>query len=226
MPGHPHPSCCTLICSQAPCSPPFPQPRYSIFRLFDDVLLLGKGGCVKLAAAGLAAVHAGASSGPAAWPLHVYSSPPDSPGSVSSRPCRRRMVYLGPSRLALPYFETIGFALPPNENPAGGLVLARRCASPVHLHGTATPLARLLITPARSIHFTTHAVPHSSTPRLCHGRDCWLGATCRRRPLPALRPQHPVAVPWPRLGATALQAGGQGCAACCPDQSRDALQCH
>ncbi|PRW59962.1 white-brown complex 30 [Chlorella sorokiniana] len=48
-------------------------PRYSIFRLFDDVLLLGKGG---------------------------------------------RMVYLGPSRLALPYFETIGFTLPPNENPA------------------------------------------------------------------------------------------------------------
>lgn len=32
---------------------------------------------------------------------------------------RRRMVYLGPSRLALSYFETIGFAVPPNENPAG-----------------------------------------------------------------------------------------------------------
>lgn len=50
------------------------QPRYSIFRAFDDVLLLGKGG---------------------------------------------RQVYLGPSRLALPYFESLGFTLPPNENPAG-----------------------------------------------------------------------------------------------------------
>ena len=49
------------------------------------------------------------------------------------------MVYLGPSRLALPYFETIGFALPPNENPAGGLLLARHCASPAHLHGRAMP---------------------------------------------------------------------------------------
>ena len=31
-------------------------------------------------------------------------------------PCR--MVYLGPSHLALPYFESLGFALPHNENPA------------------------------------------------------------------------------------------------------------
>lgn len=42
---------------------------------------------------------------------------------------RRRMVYLGPSRLALSYFETIGFALPPNENPAGGWALTLLCAS-------------------------------------------------------------------------------------------------
>jgi hypothetical protein len=45
--------------------------------MFDDVMLLGKGG---------------------------------------------RLVFLGPSRLALPYFESLGFALPPNENPAGGWV--------------------------------------------------------------------------------------------------------
>ena len=41
---------------------------------------------------------------------------------------RRRMVYLGPSRLALSYLETIGFALPPNENPAGGWALTLLCA--------------------------------------------------------------------------------------------------
>jgi len=52
-----------------------PQPRFSIFRMFDDVVLLGKGG-------GLA--------------------------------------YVGPSRLALPYLQSLGFRLPPNENPAGG----------------------------------------------------------------------------------------------------------
>lgn len=49
------------------------QPRYSIFSLFDDVMLLCKGG---------------------------------------------RLAYLGPSRLALPYLESAGFQLPPNENPA------------------------------------------------------------------------------------------------------------
>lgn len=51
-----------------------PQPRFSIFRMFDDVLLLGKGG---------------------------------------------HLAYAGPSRLALRYLESLGFALPPNENPAG-----------------------------------------------------------------------------------------------------------
>mmetsp|Transcript_27903 Transcript_27903/g.78895 ORF Transcript_27903/g.78895 Transcript_27903/m.78895 type:complete len:821 (-) Transcript_27903:596-3058(-) len=49
------------------------QPRFSIFQLFDQVLLLGRGGY---------------------------------------------QVYLGPSSLALPYFESKGFCLPPNENPA------------------------------------------------------------------------------------------------------------
>lgn len=49
------------------------QPRYSIFTLFDDVMLLAKGG---------------------------------------------RLAYLGPSRLALDYFSSLGFDLPPNENPA------------------------------------------------------------------------------------------------------------
>eukprot|EP00191_Tetraselmis_sp_GSL018_P005067 CAMPEP_0177612188 /NCGR_PEP_ID=MMETSP0419_2-20121207/21039_1 /TAXON_ID=582737 /ORGANISM="Tetraselmis sp., Strain GSL018" /LENGTH=1045 /DNA_ID=CAMNT_0019108263 /DNA_START=510 /DNA_END=3647 /DNA_ORIENTATION=+ len=49
------------------------QPRYSVFELFDQVLLLGAGG---------------------------------------------HQVYLGPSSLALPYFESKGFSLPPNENPA------------------------------------------------------------------------------------------------------------
>lgn len=49
------------------------QPRFSIFSLFDDVMLLCKGG---------------------------------------------KLAYLGPSRLALPYMESIGFVLPPNENPA------------------------------------------------------------------------------------------------------------
>ena len=49
------------------------QPRFSIFSLFDDAMLLCKGG---------------------------------------------KLAYLGPSRLALPYMESIGFVLPPNENPA------------------------------------------------------------------------------------------------------------
>lgn len=29
-----------------------------------------------------------------------------------------RTVFLGPSSLALPYFQTLGFVLPPHENPA------------------------------------------------------------------------------------------------------------
>jgi len=49
------------------------QPRYSLFTLFDDVLLLGKGG---------------------------------------------KAVYLGPSAGAKPYFESLGFEMPVNENPA------------------------------------------------------------------------------------------------------------
>lgn len=49
------------------------QPRYGIFVLFDEVLLLGKAG---------------------------------------------RTVFQGPSPAALPYFNTLGFELPPNENPA------------------------------------------------------------------------------------------------------------
>ncbi|KAK9803611.1 hypothetical protein WJX72_004863 [[Myrmecia] bisecta] len=49
------------------------QPRYSIFTLFHEVLLLGMAG---------------------------------------------RTVFLGPSRAALPYFQSLGFVLPPNENPA------------------------------------------------------------------------------------------------------------
>mmetsp|Transcript_9576 Transcript_9576/g.25930 ORF Transcript_9576/g.25930 Transcript_9576/m.25930 type:complete len:809 (-) Transcript_9576:601-3027(-) len=49
------------------------QPRYSLFTLFDDVLLLGKGG---------------------------------------------KTVYLGPSAGAKPYFESLGFEMPVNENPA------------------------------------------------------------------------------------------------------------
>jgi len=49
------------------------QPRYSLFTLFDDVLLLGKGG---------------------------------------------HTVYLGPSLGAKPYFESHGFEMTPNENPA------------------------------------------------------------------------------------------------------------
>jgi len=49
------------------------QPRYSLFTLFDDVLLLGKGG---------------------------------------------QTVYLGPSLGAKPYFESLGFTMPSDENPA------------------------------------------------------------------------------------------------------------
>lgn len=49
------------------------QPRFSIFALFDDIMLLGKGG---------------------------------------------RLVYLGPSWLAMPYFESLDFELPLHENPA------------------------------------------------------------------------------------------------------------
>eukprot|EP00193_Tetraselmis_chui_P015996 CAMPEP_0177794034 /NCGR_PEP_ID=MMETSP0491_2-20121128/25415_1 /TAXON_ID=63592 /ORGANISM="Tetraselmis chuii, Strain PLY429" /LENGTH=1042 /DNA_ID=CAMNT_0019316633 /DNA_START=464 /DNA_END=3588 /DNA_ORIENTATION=- len=49
------------------------QPRYTIFELFDQVLLLAAGG---------------------------------------------NQVFLGPSSLVLPYFESKGFRLPPNENPA------------------------------------------------------------------------------------------------------------
>ena len=49
------------------------QPRYGIFILFDEVLVLGKAG---------------------------------------------RTVYQGPSAAALPYFNSLGFQLPSNENPA------------------------------------------------------------------------------------------------------------
>merc|ERR1719450_1051757 len=49
------------------------QPRYSLFTLFDDVLLLGKGG---------------------------------------------QTVYLGPSMGVKPYFESLGFEMPQDENPA------------------------------------------------------------------------------------------------------------
>eukprot|EP00873_Tetraselmis_striata_P005361 jgi/Tetstr1/425625/TSEL_016045.t1 len=49
------------------------QPRYSIYRLYDQVLLLAAGG---------------------------------------------NQVYQGPSSLTMPYFESKGFMLPPNENPA------------------------------------------------------------------------------------------------------------
>eukprot|EP00425_Heterocapsa_triquetra_P019713 CAMPEP_0195140394 /NCGR_PEP_ID=MMETSP0448-20130528/161066_1 /TAXON_ID=66468 /ORGANISM="Heterocapsa triquestra, Strain CCMP 448" /LENGTH=494 /DNA_ID=CAMNT_0040178727 /DNA_START=1 /DNA_END=1482 /DNA_ORIENTATION=+ len=49
------------------------QPRFSLFTLFDDVLLLGKGG---------------------------------------------HTVYLGPSTLCKAYFESCGFKMPDNENPA------------------------------------------------------------------------------------------------------------
>jgi len=49
------------------------QPRYSLFTLFDDVLLLGKGG---------------------------------------------HTVYLGPAIVAKPYFESLGFQMPTDENPA------------------------------------------------------------------------------------------------------------
>jgi len=49
------------------------QPRFSLFTLFDDVLLLGKGG---------------------------------------------QTVYLGPSTGAKPYFESLGFTMPSDENPA------------------------------------------------------------------------------------------------------------
>jgi hypothetical protein len=49
------------------------QPRYSVFSLFHEVLLLGKAG---------------------------------------------RTVFQGPSFSALPYFISLGFELPPNENPA------------------------------------------------------------------------------------------------------------
>ena len=49
------------------------QPRYSIFRLFHEVLLLGTSG---------------------------------------------HTVYLGPSEAALGWFQSLGFCLPPNENPA------------------------------------------------------------------------------------------------------------
>eukprot|EP00928_Gymnodinium_smaydae_P006646 TRINITY_DN12365_c0_g2_i1.p1 TRINITY_DN12365_c0_g2~~TRINITY_DN12365_c0_g2_i1.p1 ORF type:complete len:798 (-),score=143.32 TRINITY_DN12365_c0_g2_i1:123-2516(-) len=53
------------------------QPRYSLFTLFNEVLLLGVGG---------------------------------------------RTVYLGPSGAALPYFRSLGFRIPDNENPADWLM--------------------------------------------------------------------------------------------------------
>ena len=49
------------------------QPRYSIFTMFDSVLLLGLGG---------------------------------------------RTVFCGPAAAAQPYFESLNFAVPPNDNPA------------------------------------------------------------------------------------------------------------
>lgn len=148
------------------------QPRWSIFRLFDDVLLLGNSGrCVCVGGGGGGRVLWPAServvqSALAACTMHVLpgtilshgagapcrkhgayiprhllnlfqsspaqtcTSPP--PGTISClvpASCRlqagtvlfnppARMVYLGPSHLALPYFESLGFALPPLENPA------------------------------------------------------------------------------------------------------------
>ena len=49
------------------------QPRFTVFSLFHEVLLLGRGG---------------------------------------------RTVFLGPVSAAMPYFSSLGFELPPNENPA------------------------------------------------------------------------------------------------------------
>eukprot|EP00002_Diphylleia_rotans_P015297 TRINITY_DN2972_c0_g1_i2.p1 TRINITY_DN2972_c0_g1~~TRINITY_DN2972_c0_g1_i2.p1 ORF type:complete len:617 (+),score=88.14 TRINITY_DN2972_c0_g1_i2:1091-2941(+) len=61
------------------------QPRYEIYEMFDNVLLLGKGG---------------------------------------------RTVYIGPTKEALPYFQGLGFILPPHGNPSDFFmdVIAGKCS--------------------------------------------------------------------------------------------------
>lgn len=87
------------------------QPRYSIFTMFDDVLLLGAGG---------------------------------------------RTMFQGPSRAALPYFEMLGFPLPPNENPADFCldVISGCVASKTNASLRPEVCSPLLITPEPfNIHF-------------------------------------------------------------------------
>ena len=153
--------------------------------MFDDVMLLGKGG---------------------------------------------RLVYLGPSRLALHYFESLGFALPPNENPAGGWVGAEDgfCAGvggghEASIHGTQHHSLDCTA-PATASNCLTQAVfflplltlppsPRLCLPRrFCNGHHLRFGGAPGRLPLPALRPLPPLALPRPLLGAPAQQAALlQGC---------------
>lgn len=107
------------------------QPRYGIFVLFDEVLLLGKSG---------------------------------------------RTVFQGPSTAALPYFNSLGFELPPNENPAdfcldvisGSIPCQGRPDFRPEVHSCSLLLSRLLADVLTHYVLTMHSC--SSFPRLF---ACW-----------------------------------------------------
>lgn len=105
-------------CLPACPTPPAPQPRFAIFRMFDDVLLLGKGG---------------------------------------------HLAYAGPSRLALAYLETLGFGLPPNENPAGVHVAAIQGAAQ---HAGCCQLGTLILLPGARVPADSCINSCSAAPQL------------------------------------------------------------
>jgi ABC-type multidrug transport system ATPase subunit len=83
------------------------QPRYSIFTLFDQVLLLGMGGYT-------GKKHFRFQSNYFLFIffvdiLNIYTD---------ENKCDDNSVYLGPSIRAVEYFESLGFDLPQSENPA------------------------------------------------------------------------------------------------------------
>ena len=136
------------------------------------------------------------------------------------------MVYLGPSRLALPYFDTLGFSVPPHENPAGeavpgvvggGGAWPRRHARS-SLAGTVPPAGPQLAV----VTLPTH--PPWPSQRLCHGCDFGVCAARGWHPLPSGRPLCPVALPRPGLGA-GTQPAGQQCVGAGPQRAGFWMRC-
>lgn len=147
---------------------PLLQPRFSIFRMFDDVMLLGKGG---------------------------------------------RLVFLGPSHLALPYFAGCGFALPPNENPAGAAGVGTTLPEDAALTGGSQLVSS---NTHDSLCLPTHPASCLATNppplRLPHGRHLWRCAPAggHRSRLPALGAVQHVDQPRGGVGAAPVQDCSQG----------------